>query len=97
MLPAGLPNASRPTIYNVPIANRRYLLDEEVEEIEKVMTELFNDDPERHLLIKSVYIQGKSCSSIAKLTHCRTDKITTMLSEAEFFIRGRVINYFKSR
>lgn len=94
---SGLPNASRPTIYNVPIANRQYLLDDEVDVVEKAMTELFNDSPERHSLIKSIYIHEKSCSSIAKLLNCRTDKITAMLSEAEFFIRGCVIEYFKGR
>ncbi|WP_085248081.1 antiterminator Q family protein [Gilliamella mensalis] len=97
IIASGLPNASRPTIYNAPIANRQYLLDEEVERIERAMTDLFNDSPERHSLVKSAYIHKKSCSSIAKIVNCRTDKITLMLSEAEFFIRGRVIDYFKNR
>ena len=93
----GLPTASRPTIYNVSIANRQYLLDDEVAVVEKSMTELFNDSPERHKLIKSVYIHEKSCSSIARLLNCRTDKVTAMLSESEFFIRGQVIKFFRGR
>lgn len=92
-----LPGATKPAIYNTSLDSRQYLLDEEVDEIEKAMVELFNDDLRRYELIKSVYIKEKSCSNIAKLLHCRTDKITTMLSESEYFIRGKVITYFKKR
>lgn len=94
---SGLPGATKPTLYKTPLSTRSYLLDEEVEKIEDAMTELFNDNLEFHSIVKSVYIKGKSCNSIARLFHCRTDIITSKLSNAEHFIRGLVFEYFKNR
>lgn len=74
---------------------RQYLTEEEAEVVDKAVLLLMVDNIELHTVLTLFYLDGISCSRQAKILGKRTDDMTKLLSIAEGFVRGCIINFFK--